>query len=90
MGLTNVFKNIRTLDISKCAPNYDKQKFKINLPKLTYLSIYNTSDLEIFTGLKLLRRIDIEKNFDIYDKIAEVFDPSKILILKISNVINSE
>jgi hypothetical protein len=91
VNFTNIFKNIRTLDISSNLNelNYDKHKFKINLPKIRYLSICHSSDLENFNELKLLRRIFIE-NFDIFDKIAEVFDPSQIIDLKISFVGNPE
>jgi len=91
VNFTNIFKNIRTLDISSILNelNYDKEKFKINLPKITNLSIRHSSDLENFIELKLLRSIFIYK-FDIFDKIAEVFDPSQIFDLKISFIGNPE
>jgi hypothetical protein len=66
VDFTNIFKNIRTLDISSCNLNFEKKKFKINLPKLAYLSIPDSSDLENFAGLKLLKRIDLIY-FDIFD-----------------------
>ncbi len=90
MNFTNIFKNIRTLDISiPIKLNHDKHKFKINLPKILNLSLSHTSNLENFNELKLLRRIFIE-NFDIYDKIAEVFDPSQIIDLEIRYVVNPD
>ena len=61
---------------------------KITLPKLESLNVYDTMQLVCFTGLKLLTKIGIYDWNEMID-LDDIFDPSKILDLRIQNSIKT-
>jgi hypothetical protein len=83
-NLTNMFKNIKILEFKSIRTN--EVKFKINLPYLTSISnLYDSRDLQNFTGLKSLRKIRVNV-FDFIKEIDEVFDPKQITDLSIKSL----
>jgi hypothetical protein len=56
---------------------------------LIFLQVEDSRYLQLFYGLKSLRKIDIDE-FDTINKINEIFDPSQIFELIIGKVKSGE
>ena len=83
----NLFINIKILNIYTIFPK--DITLKITLPKLESLSVVNSYELNYFRGLKSLREIYVQE-WDGIIEIDEIFDPSKLLKLKIGSIRNKE
>jgi hypothetical protein len=57
---------------------------------LISLQVMDSDYLQLFYGLKSLRKINISQEFYTINKINEIFDPSQIFELEIEEVISGE
>ncbi len=88
MHLTNIFKNIKTLEITDLEFRFEF-KYKINLPMLVFLKIKDSSVLHHFSDLKSLRKIFFGFYETIFN-IEKVIDPLQIIEISINKVSNEE
>ncbi len=73
----SIFKNIKTLILCKIngEPQIKESIVKINLPFLEYFELDDSRSLDLFTGLKSLKRLLLKKffgKFDDYDEIKNI------------------
>ena len=85
--LLSIFRNVKQLDITQYFPDQSKIVQTVNLPNLEYLQVRNSISFLIFTGLTSLKDIWISEWIEIID-LEGIFDPSKILMLKIFEITN--